>query len=101
MCGGAIISGFISAPQSQRLTADYLWPDLKKSGSGKRFSKPLRSEIVDLDDDFEADFQGFKDESDADEDENFGDLKPFAFSARKPSLSRGNLSLFIFVFIFI
>lgn len=93
MCGGAIISGFISAPQSQRLTADYLWPDLKKSGSGKRFSKPLRSEIVDLDDDFEADFQGFKDESDADEDENFGDLKPFAFSARKPSLSRGSTTV--------
>ncbi|KAL5583389.1 hypothetical protein UlMin_015831 [Ulmus minor] len=87
MCGGAIISDFIAAPPSRRVTADYLLPDLKKSGSGKRFSKPLRSEIVNLDDDFEADFQGFKDESDV-EDEDV-DVKPFPFFARNPSNSRG------------
>ena len=95
MCGGAIISDFISAPQSRRLTADYLLPDLKKSGAGKRFSKPLRSEIFDvIDDDFEADFQVFKDDSDVEEDNDLADVKPFSFSARsnKPTFSRGNLS---------
>ncbi|KHG20734.1 Ethylene-responsive transcription factor RAP2-12 -like protein [Gossypium arboreum] len=36
MCGGAIISDFIPPARLRRLTADYLWPDLKKSGSKKR-----------------------------------------------------------------
>ncbi|EXB38256.1 Ethylene-responsive transcription factor [Morus notabilis] len=93
MCGGAIISDFISTPRSSRLTADYLWPDLKKSGSGKRFSKPVRSVIVDIDDDFEADFQGFKDDSDVDDDDEVIDVKPFAFSARKPTSSRGSTTV--------
>ncbi|XP_004303745.1 PREDICTED: ethylene-responsive transcription factor RAP2-12-like [Fragaria vesca subsp. vesca] len=88
MCGGAIISGFIPPTRSRRVTADFLWPDLKKSSSGKRFSsggRPLRSEIFGLDDDFEADFQEFKDDSDVDDDEDMLDSKPFAFSAGKPS----------------
>ena len=100
MCGGAIISDFIpatAAGKSRRVTADCLWPDLKKSVSGKRFSKPLRPEVVTLDDDFEADFREFKDDSDIDEAEDDVDLlvdaKPFAFTAAakhsKP-LSRGN-----------
>lgn len=91
MCGGAIISDFISTPRSRRLTADYLWPYLKKSGSGKRLSKPHRSDIFDLDDDFEADFQEFKGESDVDVDvdDDFVDVKPLAFSANKSSFSRG------------
>ncbi|XP_059287674.1 ethylene-responsive transcription factor RAP2-12-like [Lycium ferocissimum] len=58
MCGGAIISDLIPPPRSsRRLTAEYLWgfSDLKK-------------------DDFEADFQQFKD---CDDDL---DVKPFAFS---------------------
>nr|AUZ96384.1 AP2 domain class transcription factor [Malus domestica] len=94
MCGGAIISDFIApAARSRRLTADYLWPDLKKPSSGKRFSKPLRSEIVDLDDDFEADFQEFKDESDVDEDDEMVDFKPSAFSAGKPSSARGSTAV--------
>lgn len=103
MCGGAIISDFIPAAaagtgKSRRLTADYLWPDLKKLGSGGRFSKPLKPEaVIDLDDDFEADFREFKDDSDIDVDEDDEDLmidvKPFASSTAKPSkrpLSRGN-----------
>ena len=88
MCGGAIISDLIVPTRSQRLTADYLWPDLKKSGSkkgsGKRFSKP----VIVLDDDFEADFQEFKDEESEveDFDDVLADVKPFAFSAtKKPS----------------
>ena len=95
MCGGAIISDLIPPTRSQRLTADFLWPDLKKSGSkkgsGKRYSKP----VIDLNDDFEADFQEFKDgESDVDDlDDVLADVKPFTFSAtKKPSsaVSRGN-----------
>ncbi|XP_062087924.1 ethylene-responsive transcription factor RAP2-12-like [Humulus lupulus] len=100
MCGGAIISDFISTtgpPRSKRLTSNYLWPDLKKSSSGKRFSKKthMRSEIVDLDDDFEADFQGFKDESDVEDfDDVAVDVKPFAFTARNtPTLSRGSTTV--------
>ncbi|XVF74235.1 hypothetical protein PTKIN_Ptkin13bG0094100 [Pterospermum kingtungense] len=89
MCGGAIISDFIPPARSRPLTADYLWPDVKKSGSkkgsGKRYSKP----VIDLDDDFEADFQEFKDEeSEVDDfdDDVLADIKPFAFSAtKKPS----------------
>ncbi|OMO70530.1 hypothetical protein CCACVL1_18820 [Corchorus capsularis] len=93
MCGGAIISDFIppTTRSSRRLTADFLWPDLSKSGSkkksGKRYSKP----VIDLDDDFEADFQEFKDEEsdvdfdDVDVDDVLADIKPFAFSATKKS----------------
>ncbi|KAI4329037.1 hypothetical protein L6164_021344 [Bauhinia variegata] len=101
MCGGAIISEFIPATpvRSRRLTADYLWPDLKKSSSGRHFSKLLRPEIIDLGDDFEADFREFKDDSDidVDDDEDFMvDVKPFTFSAAKPSkggLSRGSANV--------
>ncbi|KAK8551339.1 hypothetical protein V6N13_119809 [Hibiscus sabdariffa] len=91
MCGGAIISDFIAPTRSRRLTADFLWPDLKKSdskkGSGKRYSKP----VFDFADDFEADFQGFKDEE-SDVDDVLADIKPFAFSATKktsPTVSQG------------
>ncbi|KAE8688620.1 ERF071 protein [Hibiscus syriacus] len=92
MCGGAIISGFIAPTRSRRLTADFLWPDLKnsepKKGSGKRYPKP----VFHFADDFEADFQDFKDEeSDIDNydgDNVLVDIKPFAFSAtKKPSLA--------------
>lgn len=50
------------------------------------YSKSLWSEAVEEDDDdeFEADFQGFKDDSDVEED----DIKPSPLSAAKP---RGNL----------
>ncbi|OAY36337.1 ethylene-responsive transcription factor RAP2-12 [Manihot esculenta] len=100
MCGGAIISDFIpptvAGRSSRRLTADFLWPDLKKPIE-KKYSKPV---VVDLDDDFEADFQEFKDESDADEvDDVLLDVKPFAFSAtaspptRNRSLSRGSTAV--------
>lgn len=91
MCGGSIISDFIATPQSQRrLTADYLWRDLKKAGYGKRLSKPPLSEVLDDVDDFEADFQNFKDDSDVEDDDEVIDVKPFTFSASKPTSSRGN-----------
>jgi EREBP-like factor len=87
MCGGAIISDFIAPTGSRRLTADYLWGDRKKPISGKRFSKP----VVDLDDEFELDFQGFKDEEESDIDEEevlVQDVKPFTFSAPPSSGSK-------------
>ncbi|CAN8321895.1 unnamed protein product [Cochlearia groenlandica] len=58
MCGGAIISDFIPPPSSRRVTSEFLWPDLKKNSSKKK-----RSSFFDLDDDFEADFHGFNDDS--------------------------------------
>ncbi|KAL3632099.1 hypothetical protein CASFOL_025083 [Castilleja foliolosa] len=93
MCGGAIISDFVApaSRSSRRLTAELLWgsgvsPDLNKRKNNPRnyHPKPRRSEpIVDLDDDFEADFQDFKDCSD---DEGEVDVKkPFSFSASKNS----------------
>ncbi|KAF5194314.1 Ethylene-responsive transcription factor [Thalictrum thalictroides] len=83
MCGGSIISDFIPTSRSQRLTADYLWPHLKKKS--KKFSKPFVPQfVVDDDDDFEADFQGFKDDSDVEEDEL---VQSFSF-APKSSLPR-------------
>ncbi|KAM3699170.1 hypothetical protein ACJW30_05G005600 [Castanea mollissima] len=87
MCGGAIISDFIAPAGPRRLTADYLWGDRKIPTSGRKFSKP----VVDIDDDFELDFQGFKDddESDIDEEEVLvQDVKPFAFSAPRSSGSK-------------
>ncbi|KAL0354430.1 UNVERIFIED_CONTAM: Ethylene-responsive transcription factor RAP2-2 [Sesamum radiatum] len=55
---------------------------LQEEESGNYHSKPMRSQpIIDLDDDFEADFQEFKDFSD---DEGEIDVKkPFSFSASK------------------
>ncbi|KAF3451966.1 hypothetical protein FNV43_RR08062 [Rhamnella rubrinervis] len=93
MCGGAIISDFIGTPQSQRLAAEYPWRDLKKPSYGMRFSKPLRSEVLDVDDDFEADFQKFKDDSDVEDDDDVIDVKPFTFAARKPTYSRGSTTV--------
>ncbi|XP_043721662.1 ethylene-responsive transcription factor RAP2-12-like [Telopea speciosissima] len=75
MCGGAIISDFIPTSRSKRLTAaDLVW-DIKNN-SGSYFSKPLRSEITNVDDDFEADFQEFKDQS----DEEVQNVKTFSFA---------------------
>ncbi|XP_055832633.1 ethylene-responsive transcription factor RAP2-12-like [Solanum dulcamara] len=73
MCGGAIISDLVPPSRiSRRLTADFLWgtSDLnnKKKISSNYHSKPLRSKFIDLEDEFEADFQHFKDYSDDEDD---------------------------------
>ncbi|CAK9310559.1 unnamed protein product [Citrullus colocynthis] len=82
MCGGAIISGFIPPTRSRRVTGEHLWPNLKKPAFGNQFSKPVKSDIIDIDDDFETDFQHFKDDSDLDFDvEELVDIKPLSFSA--------------------
>lgn len=85
MCGGSIISDYIDPSRtSRRLTAELLWgrADLSKKlkNLSNYHSKPLRSEVVD---DFEADFQDFKELEDDDDVEV--DVKPFAFSASKMS----------------
>ncbi|KAJ0244765.1 Ethylene-responsive transcription factor RAP2-2 [Hirschfeldia incana] len=83
MCGGAIISDFIPPPSSRRVTSEFLWPDLKKN-KGKA-SKKKRSDFFDLDDEFEADFQGFEDDDvsfDCEDDfDVFAKVKPFVFAA--------------------
>lgn len=86
MCGGAIISDFIPPASSRKLTADYLWPNLKK---GKAVSSKKKKHGFEIEDDFEADFNEFKDGSDESEgDESAVDeVKPFAFGA-KAGLSR-------------
>ncbi|XP_074586520.1 ethylene-responsive transcription factor 1-like [Curcuma longa] len=72
MCGGAIISDLIPAA-APRVTAEYLWP-----GGRKKRGKHRR---VELEDDFEADFEEFNDSEedefdDHEEDEEI-DFKPF------------------------
>ncbi|KAF3647491.1 Ethylene-responsive transcription factor RAP2-3 [Capsicum annuum] len=86
MCGGSIISDYIAPSRtSRRLTAELLWgrADLSKKlkNLSNYHSKPLRSEVVD---DFEADFQDFKEFS-YDEDDVEVDVKSFTFSAPKKS----------------
>ncbi|CAN8269352.1 unnamed protein product [Cochlearia groenlandica] len=92
MCGGAIISDFIPPPKSRRATSEFIWPDLENKvnkGSKKRSTK--RPDFFDLDDEFEADFKGFKDDSAfdcEDDDDVFADVKPFVFAATaKPMAS--------------
>ncbi|KAJ0249888.1 Ethylene-responsive transcription factor RAP2-12 [Hirschfeldia incana] len=85
MCGGAIISDFVPPPRSRRVTSEFLWPDLKKNAKKKSSKKKRSSSFFDLDDEFEADFQGFKDDSSIDCDD---DAKPFVFAAaRKPAIA--------------
>lgn len=85
MCGGAIISDFIPSPRSRRVTSEFIWPDLKKkkkNAKGLKKSLEKRSSHSDLDDEFEADFQRFKDDSSVDDfDDVFADVKPFVFTA--------------------
>lgn len=107
MCGGAVISDYIPAGRSHRVTADYLWPDINGVGSALKtikgssgYSKPLRSGIIsNVDDDdeidedekaFEADFREFKDDSD--DETSFmttPTFKPFNFGVFKPKPTNG------------
>ncbi|KAJ8557763.1 hypothetical protein K7X08_004529 [Anisodus acutangulus] len=82
MCGGAIISDLVPPSRtSRRLTAEFLWgtSDLskKKNNPSNYHSKPLRYKFIDLDDEFEAVFQDFKDYSGDD------DVKPFGSKSVK------------------
>ncbi|CAL9781744.1 unnamed protein product, partial [Musa acuminata subsp. burmannicoides] len=61
-CGGAIISDLIPATVARRVTAEHLWP-----GGRRRRGKQQRREV---EEDFEADFLEFDDESGEDEFED-------------------------------
>ncbi|URE27328.1 hypothetical protein MUK42_16349 [Musa troglodytarum] len=86
MCGGAIISDLIPAARSaRRLTAGYLWPDLKKggaSGAKKKRRSGNRRAVEETEDDFEADFQEFDYESMESEVEDEVEDKPLAFVSK-------------------
>ncbi|CAL9220797.1 unnamed protein product [Arabidopsis halleri] len=86
MCGGAIISDFIPPPRSLRVTSEFIWPDLKNKGKVSKKRSNKRPDFFDLDGEFEADFQGFKDDSSFDcedeiDDDIFVNVKPFVFAA--------------------
>lgn len=90
MCGGAIISDYIPTTKSRRLTADYLWPDLKKAKKAKKSTVEIEDDA-----DFEADFREFNEagiESDDEEEDDvveIADPKSLFFSASSPRISRG------------
>ena len=105
MCGGAVISDYIPPGRSHRLTADYLWPDLnavntKKGNNG--YSKPLRSGVINLEEDndddqaFEADFLDFKDDSDEESFMSTPHFNSFSFGDFKSKQPSNGLLLFSF-----
>ncbi|CAN8259393.1 unnamed protein product [Cochlearia groenlandica] len=89
MCGGAIISDFIPPTRTRRVTSEFLWPDLKNKTKSSKKRSNKRSDFFDLDDDFEADFKGFKDDDDDDFDvgDVFADAKPFVFAANTSAVA--------------
>ncbi|CAI9267629.1 unnamed protein product [Lactuca saligna] len=90
MCGGAIISDCIAPTtnRSPRLTAELLWNTHLLTSPSNRYSKRFPSHATDLDDDFEADFQGFQDELEIEADIS----KSFPVSSSKHSAPASGLS---------
>lgn len=91
MCGGAIIPDTVKpSPSSRRLIADLLWgsgvADLSKK-KNYHWNPLIFKSVVDVDDDFEAEFECFKHYS---VDEEGSDGKSFGFSASKQSTLRGS-----------
>lgn len=84
MCGGAIISDFIPAARSRRVTdADLLWPNLKKAKSTKK--KGSRRRLAqETEDDFEADFREFNDESGESEEDDVVEIVDVKLPAFAP-----------------
>lgn len=80
MCGGAILSGVISAARSRRVTnADLLWPNpstiqSKNGKSGRR----LAVAAEETEEDFEVDFQEFEEELEEDDEVDVAEVKSFA-----------------------
>ena len=84
MCGGAIVSDFIPTARSRRVTdADLLWANLKKGGSKKKRGS-RRCAVEETEDDFEADFQEFDNESGKSEENDEAELVDVQFSAFPP-----------------
>lgn len=88
MCGGAILSDLIPTAKSRRVTPDLLWPDLKEDSPYDSRHRKKRAPLLVEDDDFEADFREFKDDSE--EEEELFDSHPFAFGSSKAFLAQGN-----------
>ncbi|KAG0451786.1 hypothetical protein HPP92_026044 [Vanilla planifolia] len=94
MCGGAIISDLILPVRSRRATADCIWPGLgkkKKKGNGKLGLAKYK-------DDFEADFQEFDDEGDAEvsdlvDEEDLVEFNPFAIRPKAVFFSRRKITI--------
>ncbi|RWW17476.1 hypothetical protein GW17_00018593 [Ensete ventricosum] len=86
MCGGAIISDFIPATRSaRRLTAGYLWPNLKTGGANEATKKSgHRRAVEEIEDDFEADFLEFEYQALESEGEDEVEIveKPFPFACK-------------------
>ena len=76
------------------LMANYLWGDRKKPTLGRRFSKP----VVDVDDNFELDFQGFKDDDESNIDEE-DEVLDFVFRGRFDEEDEKNVFFFFFFFL--
>ncbi|KAK9131521.1 hypothetical protein Sjap_012008 [Stephania japonica] len=92
MCGGSIISDLISpgSRSSRRLTANYLWPDLRRPAG--KYGLIGGGDDRDVDD-FEADFQEFNEKTDDEEGEVYinGDVKPLSpFPAKSEQTSKGS-----------
>nr|CAD1827291.1 unnamed protein product [Ananas comosus var. bracteatus] len=102
MCGGAIISGFIPAARSRRLAGEHRWPE-SKGGRRKKKNLPANPYAAaegefGAEDDFEADFRQFRDESGESDVDDVGvaelaDVKPFAFESHGPFFEDGFTTL--------
>lgn len=107
MCGGAILSDYIpTAGRSRRVTADYLWPELKRAKISSKIPKGrIISDQIGSFDDFEADFEEFGQDSedfeefddyDENEFEKILDVKPFSFES-KSTISQGITTISFFL----
>jgi len=101
MCGGAILSDYIpTAGRSRRVTADYLWPDLKRAKASSKIPKGrIISDQIGSFEDFEADFEEFEQDSedfeefddfDENEFEKILDVKPFSFESKSTISQEGS-----------
>ncbi|GFP85743.1 ethylene-responsive transcription factor rap2-12 [Phtheirospermum japonicum] len=93
MCGGAIISDLVppASRSSRRLTAELLWGSAALGLNKKKKIPGISQPIIDLEDEFEADFQDFEDYSEGEEEIDV--KKPFVFSASKKPGSKGLKSI--------
>ncbi|XP_074575894.1 ethylene-responsive transcription factor 1-like [Curcuma longa] len=89
MCGGAILSGVISAARSRRVTnADLLWPNpstiqSKNGKSGRR----LAVAAEETEEDFEVDFQEFEEELEEDDEVDVAEVKSFASPSKDAQIN--------------
>ncbi|XP_078444591.1 ethylene-responsive transcription factor RAP2-2-like [Wolffia australiana] len=84
MCGGAILSDLIPTSRSRRVTPDLLWSE--SPHIAKQRKRKVDFPLDDGDDDFEADFQDFNDDSEEEGEifdgtlHSWGGSKPSSFA---------------------